>query len=167
MAMAAILSNVDLADLRNRDRKILRRYALSVKVFGREFVDTSLNLVLNELRRLGYTGYFHKEVRFTLCELFLVSRNPDALHRGPSLSATACYRRRHLGQTALGWAELETGRPASQQRGVLEASSPASPLGTYASAFIGMAFCGSQAGRNPQIETGLRATELQQRESSR
>jgi hypothetical protein len=78
MAMAAILSDVDLADLRNRDHKILRRYALSVKVFGREPVDASLNLVLSELKRMGYTGYFNNAVRFTLCELFLVQRNPNA-----------------------------------------------------------------------------------------
>lgn len=65
MAMAAILCNVDLADLRNRDRKILRRYALSVKVFGHQPIDESLDLVLNELRRIGYSGYFHKEDRFT------------------------------------------------------------------------------------------------------
>jgi hypothetical protein len=74
MAMAAILCNIDLADLRNRDRKILRRYALSVKVFGREPVDESLNLVMNELKRMGYSGYFHHEVHFTLCELFLSHR---------------------------------------------------------------------------------------------
>jgi hypothetical protein len=78
MAMAAILCNIDLADLRNRDRKILRRYALSVKVFGREPVDESLNLVMNELKCMGYSGYFHHEVRFTLCELFLSHRNPYA-----------------------------------------------------------------------------------------
>jgi integrase len=78
MAMAAILCNIDLADLRNRDRKILRRYALSVKVFGRESVDESLDLVMNELKRMGYSGYFHHEVRFTLCELFLSHRTPYA-----------------------------------------------------------------------------------------
>lgn len=78
MAMAAILCNVDLADLRNRDRKILRRYPLSVKVFGREPVDKPLDLVMDELKRIGYSGYFHQEVRFTLCELFLSHRNPYA-----------------------------------------------------------------------------------------
>lgn len=78
MAMAAILCDVDLSDLRNRDRKILRRYALSVKVFGREPIDESLDLVTNELKRMGYSGYFHQEVRFTLCELFLANRTPFA-----------------------------------------------------------------------------------------
>ena len=78
MAMAVILCNIDLADLRNRDRKILRRYALSVKVFGREPVDESLDLVTNELKRIGYSGYFHHEIRFTLCELFLYHRTPYA-----------------------------------------------------------------------------------------
>jgi hypothetical protein len=78
MAMAAILCNVDLADLRNRDRKILRRYALCVKVFGRDPVDESLDMVVNELKRMGYSGYFHGEVRFTLCELFLFHKNPYA-----------------------------------------------------------------------------------------
>lgn len=83
MAMAAILCDVDLTDLRNRDRKILRRYALSVKVFGRELVDESLDLVMNELKRMGYSGYFHHEVRFTLCELFLANRTPYARNLTP------------------------------------------------------------------------------------
>lgn len=82
MAMAAILCNIDLAELRNRDRKVLRRYALSVKVFGREPVDASLDLVKNELKKLGYSGYFHRQFRFTLCELFLANRTPHARNLG-------------------------------------------------------------------------------------
>ncbi len=49
-----------------------------MKVFGRKPVDESLDLVMNELKRMGYSGYFHHEVRFTLCELFLSHRTPYA-----------------------------------------------------------------------------------------
>lgn len=78
MAMATILCNVDLADLRNRDSKVLRRHALLVKIYGSEPVDESLRLILDELKRMGYSGYFHREVRFALCELLLTNRNPYA-----------------------------------------------------------------------------------------
>ena len=30
-----------------------------------------------ELKRLGYTGYFHVEVQNALCELFLVNRSAE------------------------------------------------------------------------------------------
>lgn len=33
--------------------------------------------VHTELKRLGYTGYFHSEVRNALCELFLVNQSTD------------------------------------------------------------------------------------------
>lgn len=59
MAMAAILCEVDLHKLRNEARSIIRRYALTTQIFGREPVDTSIELVHAELKRLGYTGYFH------------------------------------------------------------------------------------------------------------
>jgi hypothetical protein len=77
MAMAAILCDVDLHKLRNEARSIIRRYALTTKIFGREPVDASIELVHAELKRLGYTGYFHPEVRNALCELFLSNRTPD------------------------------------------------------------------------------------------
>ena len=47
-------------------------------MFGREPIDESLELVMNELKRMRYSGYFHQEVRFTLCELFLANRTPYA-----------------------------------------------------------------------------------------
>jgi integrase len=77
MAIAAILCGIDLPLLRNQERRILRRYALAVKIFGREATDSSINLVLQELKRLGYAGYFHPEVRNALCELFLLHHHSD------------------------------------------------------------------------------------------
>jgi len=71
MALAALLCSVDLPRLRNQERRIIRRYALTIKVFGREPVDRSVILIQGELKRLGYTGYFHPEVRNALCEIFL------------------------------------------------------------------------------------------------
>ena len=63
LAMAALLCGVDLPKLRNQERRILRRRSLAIKVFGREEVDRSIGKVQAELKRLGYTGYFHLEVR--------------------------------------------------------------------------------------------------------
>jgi hypothetical protein len=77
MAMAALLCSIDLPELRNQETKILRRYALAVKIFGREPVDRSVVLIHRELKRLGYTGYFHPEVRNALCELFLLQQAPQ------------------------------------------------------------------------------------------
>jgi integrase len=77
MALAALLCGVDLPELRNADRRILRRYALAIKIFGQEPVDCSIAAIHEELKRLGYTGYFHAEVRNALCELFLVHQCPD------------------------------------------------------------------------------------------
>ncbi len=70
LAMAALLCGVDLPKLRNQERRILRRRSPAIKVFGREEVDQSIGKVETELKRLGYTGYFHLEVRNALCELF-------------------------------------------------------------------------------------------------
>src|SRR6266700_1821938 len=77
LAMAAILYSADLAQVRNADRRILRRYSLAAKVFGKESVDCSIGAIQTELTRLGYTGYFHPEVRNALCELFLANHSPD------------------------------------------------------------------------------------------
>jgi len=77
MAMAALFCGIDLPELRNRERRILRRYSLTVKIFGRDPVDQSIGMVHTELKRLGYTGYFHPEVRNALCELFLVNHSAD------------------------------------------------------------------------------------------
>lgn len=77
LAMAALLCAVDLPGLRNQERRILRRRSLASKIFGREAVDRSINRVQTELKRLGYTGYFHLEVQNALCELFLVNRSAE------------------------------------------------------------------------------------------
>lgn len=77
LAMAALLCAVDLPGLRNQERRILRRRSLAIKIFGRELVDQSIGRVQAELKRLGYTGYFHLEVQNALCELFLVSRSAE------------------------------------------------------------------------------------------
>ena len=77
LAMAALLCDVDLPKLRNQERRILRRLSLAIKIFGREAVDRSIGRVQAELKRLGYTGYFHLEVRNALCELFLVNRSAE------------------------------------------------------------------------------------------
>ena len=75
LAMAALLCAVDLPGLRNLERRILRRRSLASKIFGREAVDRSISRVQAELKRVGYTGYFHLEVQNALCELFLVNRD--------------------------------------------------------------------------------------------
>ena len=77
LAMAALLCAVDLPGLRNQERRILRRRSLTTKIFGLEVVDRSINRVQAELKRLGYTGYFHLEVQNALCELFLVNRSAE------------------------------------------------------------------------------------------
>jgi integrase len=77
MAMAALLCGVDLPSLRNQERRTIRRYSLTIKIFGRERVDRSIDAVHAELKRLGYTGYFHREVRNALCEIFLVNQNAE------------------------------------------------------------------------------------------
>jgi integrase len=77
MAMAALLCAVDLPELRNQERRIIRRHSLTVKIFGQERVDRSIQMVQAELKRLGYTGYFHSEVRNALCELFLVNQSTE------------------------------------------------------------------------------------------
>ncbi len=77
MAMAALLCAVDLPELRNQERRIIRRHSLTVKIFGQERVDRSIHMVQAELKRLGYTGYFHSEVRNALCELFLVNQSAE------------------------------------------------------------------------------------------
>jgi len=75
--MATLLCRVDLPTLRNQERRIIRRYSLTIKIFGRDRVDESIRLVHAELKRLGYTGYFHPEVRNVLCELFLVNQSAE------------------------------------------------------------------------------------------
>jgi hypothetical protein len=96
MAMAALLCGVDLPSLRNEERKIIRRYSLAIKIFGRERVDRSIHAVHAQLKRLGYTGYFHPEVRNALCELFLVNQSAEleTLTSGSleSLRAQQCSR---------------------------------------------------------------------------
>ncbi len=77
LAMAALLCAVDLPGLRNQECRILRRRSLAIKIFGRELVDQSIDRVQVELKRLGYTGYFHLEVQNALCELFLVNRSAE------------------------------------------------------------------------------------------
>ena len=77
LAMAALLCAVDLPGLRNLERRILRRRSLASKIFGREAVDRSISRVQAELKRVGYTGYFHLEVQNALCELFLVNRSAE------------------------------------------------------------------------------------------
>jgi hypothetical protein len=77
LAMAALLCDVDLPKLRNQERRILRRRSLAIKIFGREGVDRSIGRDQAERKRLGYTGYFHLEVRNVLCELFLVNRSAE------------------------------------------------------------------------------------------
>lgn len=72
LALAALLCGVDLPRLRNQECRIVRRRSLAIKVFGREEVDGAIGRVQAELKRLGYTGYFHVEVQNALCELFLV-----------------------------------------------------------------------------------------------
>ena len=77
LAMAALLCAVDLPGLRNEECRILRRRSLANKIFGREAVECSIGRVQAELKRLGYTGYFHLEVQNALCELFLVHRSAE------------------------------------------------------------------------------------------
>jgi hypothetical protein len=91
LAMAALLCGVDLPKLRNQERRILRRRSLAIKVFGREEVDGSIVKVQTELKRLGYTGYFHLEVRNALCELFLVHGTADVANlTAQSLEGLRC-----------------------------------------------------------------------------
>jgi len=92
MAMAALLCAVDLPELRNQERRIIRRHSLTVKIFGLERVDRSIYMVQAELKRLGYTGYFHSEVRNALCELFLVNQSAE-LETLTSESLRSCERR--------------------------------------------------------------------------
>ena len=77
LAMAALLCGVDMPEVRNKERRILRRYSLASKIFGRDAVDHSVSAIQAELKRLGYTGYFHPEVRNALCELFLAGGTPE------------------------------------------------------------------------------------------
>ena len=67
LAMAALLCAVDLPGLRNQEHRILRRRSLTTKIFGPEVVDRSINRVQAELKRLGYTGYFHRGGAERLC----------------------------------------------------------------------------------------------------
>ena len=81
LALAALLCAVDLPGLRNEECRILRRRSLASKIFGREAVSRSMGRVPTELKRLGYTGYFHLEVQNSLCELFLVNGSAELAER--------------------------------------------------------------------------------------